>query len=183
MEFDKTLWISASILVPIAKLLITPNRVVFYEKFQKTFYDGNMSFINEQLGTSFTFQDIQNVLLGNPITNNMNEEKFDRIDHPQYYVLIPKRKNEQFRPTYFFDPSNFRLKEQRFIVSGTSQSLSIKYPKYQKMEGKTLPKEIIISIFDGSNLVQISLDFIRTDFPKNLSVPFTIPKGYKKLRL
>ena len=182
MESDKTLWMSASILVPIAKLLITPNRVGYYEKFQKTFYEGDISFINEQLGTSFTFQDIQNVLLGNPITN-MNEEKFDRIDHPQYYVLIPKTKNKQFRPTYFFDPSNFRLKEQRFIVSGTSQSLSIKYPKYQKMEGKTLPKEIMISIFDGSNIVQVSLDFIRTDFPKKLSVPFTIPEGYKKLSL
>jgi hypothetical protein len=51
------------------------------------------------------------------------------------------------------------------------------------MEGKTLPKEIVISIFDGFNLVQVSLDFIRTDFPKNLSVPFTIPDGYKKLSL
>ena len=182
MESNKILWISASILVPIAKLLITPNRVGFYEKFQKTFYEGNMSFINEQLGTSFTFEDIQNVFLGNPVTN-MNEGEFDRIDHPQYYVLIPKTENKQLRPTYFFDPSNFRLKEQRFIVSGTSQSLSIKYPKYQKMEGKTLPKEIVISIFDGFNLVQVSLDFIRTDFPKNLSVPFTIPDGFKKLSL
>ena len=182
MESNKTLWISASILVPIAKLLITPNRVGFYEKFQKTFYEGNMGFINEQLGTSFTFEDIQNVFLGNPVTN-MSEGEFDRIDHPQYYVLIPKTENKQLRPTYFFDPSNFRLKEQRFIVSGTSQSLSIKYPKYQKMEGKTLPKEIVISIFDGFNLVQVSLDFIRTDFPKNLSVPFTIPDGYKKLNL
>ena len=51
------------------------------------------------------------------------------------------------------------------------------------MEGVTLPKEIEISVFDGSNLVQIRLDFIRTDFPKNLTVPFTIPNGYKKLSL
>ena len=63
-----------------------------------------------------------------------------------------KQKHNQFRPTYFFDPNTFRLKEQRFIVPGSSQSLSIKYPKFQKMEGKTLPKEIEISVFDGSNL-------------------------------
>ena len=97
--------------------------------------------------------------------------------------MVPKTENDQFRPTYFFDPNTFRLKEQRFIVPGSSQSLSIKYPKFQKMEGKTLPKEIEISVFDGSNLVQIRLDFIRTDFPKNLTVPFTIPNGYKKLSL
>ena len=51
------------------------------------------------------------------------------------------------------------------------------------MEGKTLPKEVEISVFDGSNLVQIRMDFIRTDFPKKLTVPFTIPNGYKKLSL
>ena len=182
MESNKTLWLSASILVPIAKLLITPTRVGFYEKFQKTYYDGDLSFINEQLGTTFSFSDLQNVLLGNPITD-MTSVGFDRIDHPQYYVLVPKTENDQFRPTYFFDPNTFRLKEQRFIVPGSSQSLSIKYPKLQKMEGKTLPKEIEISVFDGSNLVQIRLDFIRTDFPKNLTVPFIIPNGYKKLSL
>lgn len=182
MESDKSLWMSASILVPIAKLLITPNRVGFYEKFQKTYYDGNLNFINEQLGTAFSFSDLQNVMLGNPITD-MTSVEFDRIDHPQYYVLVPETENNQFRPTYFFDPINFRLKEQRFIVPGSSQSLSIKYPKYQKREGKMLPKEIEISVFDGSNLVQIRLDFIRTDFPKNLTLPFTIPQGYKKLSL
>ena len=182
MEFDKTLWLSASILVPIAKLLITPTRVGFYEKFQKTYYNGDLSFINEQLGTTYSFSDLQNILLGNPITD-MTSVGFDRVDHPQYYVLVPKTENDQFRPTYFFDPNTFRLKEQRFIVPGSSQSLSIKYLKSQKMEGKTLPKEIEISLFDGSNLVQIRMDFIRIDFPKNLTVPFTIPNGYKKLRL
>ena len=182
MEFDKTLWLSASILVPIEKLLITPTRVGFYEKFQKTYYNGDLSFINEQLGTTYSFSDLQNILLGNPITD-MTSVGFDRIDHPQYYVLVPKTENDQFRPTYFFDPNTFRLKEQRFIVPGSSQSLSIKYSKSQKMEGKTLPKEIEISVFDGSNLMKIRMDFIRIDFPKNLTVPFTIPNGYKKLSL
>ena len=182
MESNKALWASASMLVPIAKVLITPTRVGFYEKFQKTYYDGDLSFINDQLGTSFSFKDLENVLLGNPISE-MRTSNFERIEHPQFYVLVPKTKGDQFRPTYFFDPNTFRLKEQRFIIPGSVQSLSVKYPKYQKTEGKTLPKEIEISFFDGSNLIQIKLDFIRTDFPKNLSTPFMIPKGYKKISL
>ena len=95
MESNKTLWLSASILVPIAKLLITPTRVGFYEKFQKTYYDGDLSFINEQLGTTFSFSDLQNVLLGNPITD-MTSVGFDRIDHPQYYVWSLKQKTTNF---------------------------------------------------------------------------------------
>ena len=80
-------------------------------------------------------------LLGNPITD-MTSVGFDRIDHPQYYVLVPKTENDQFRPTYFFDPNTFRLKEQRFIVPGSSQSLSIKYSKFKKWKAKHFLKKL-----------------------------------------
>lgn len=182
LESDKVLWASASLLVPIAKVLITPSKVEFYEKFQKTYYEGDISFINKQFGTDFSFYDLQNVFLGNPISE-MKSEDFKRISHPQFYVLAPKGKGNKFKPTYFFEPNTFRLKEQRFFIPGTAQSLSIRYLKDQKMEGKVLPKEIEISFFDGSNLIQINLDFTRIDFPKKLTVPFKIPEGYKKLSL
>tara|TARA_B100000767_G_scaffold265725_1_gene282138 strand:+ start:989 stop:1774 length:786 start_codon:yes stop_codon:yes gene_type:complete len=182
MEYNKSLWASASILVPIAKVLITPSRVGFYEKFQKTYYDGDIGYLNDQLGTSFSFKDLENVLLGNTVSE-MKTESFDRIEHPQFYVLVPKTNGDHFRPTYFFDPMTFRLKEQRFIIPGSAQSLSVKYLKYQKSQGKTIPKEIEISFFNGSNLIKVRLDFIRVDFPKNLSTPFTIPSGYKKLNI
>ena len=37
MENKKTIWLSATMLIPIAKMLITPEEVSFYEKFQKTY--------------------------------------------------------------------------------------------------------------------------------------------------
>ena len=89
----------------------------------------------------------------------------------------------RFRPTYFYDPVNFRLKEQRFLVARTGQSLSIKYTQYQQVEGKLVPKQIEISTFDGVNFLQLSLDYLRVDFPKKLTVPFSIPAGYKKIEL
>ena len=33
-------------IIPIAKLLVTPNKVSFYEKFQKTYFEGNYDLIN-----------------------------------------------------------------------------------------------------------------------------------------
>lgn len=182
LEENKTFWMSANMLIPIAKVLITPEQVQFYEKFQKTYYKGNIAFINQQLGTNFDFNDLQNIFLGYPISD-FKKEKFDRISHPQYYVLSPKTKGLRYRPTYFYDPVNFRLKEQRFLVTGTGQSLSIKYPQYQQVDGKLVPKQIEISTFDGTNFLQLSLDYLRVDFPKKLSVPFAIPAGYTKIEL
>ena len=182
LEDNKTFWMSANMLIPIAKVLITPEEVQFYEKFQKTYYKGDIAFINQQLGTSFSFNDLQNIFLGYPISDFRNE-KLERISHPQYYVLSPKTKALRFRPTYFYDPVNFRLKEQRFLVAVSGQSLSIKYTQYQQVEGKLVPKKIEVSTFDGTNFLQISLDYLRVDFPKKLTFPFSIPVGYKKIEL
>lgn len=182
LEKDKILWMSASMLIPIAKLMVTPEEVQFYEKFQKTYYKGSIAFINEQLGSSFTFSDLQNIFLGNPI-NDFSKDKMERISHPTAYVLTPKTKKMRFRPTYFFDPKTFRLKEQRFLVAGTAQTLSIKYTQYQKVDGKSVPKNISISTFNGTDFVQLSLSFLRADFPKQLTTPFRIPEGYTKLEL
>ena len=125
---------------------------------------------------------MHNIFLGYPISDFRNE-KLERISHPQYYVLSPKTKGLRFRPTYFYDPVNFRLKEQRFLVAASGQSLSIKYTQYQQVEGKLVPKKIEVSTFDGTNFLQISLDYLRVDFPKKLTAPFSIPVGYKKIEL
>ena len=182
LERNKSLWMSANMLVPIAKILVTPEQVRFYEKFQKTYFEGNISFINQQFGTAFSYQDLENIFLGNPITD-FSSTKFERISHPQYYVLSPKGKEQKFRPTYFFDPVNFRLVEQRFLVSGTVQTLSIKYIQSQKVEGKTVPKRIEISTFNGEDFIQLTLSFLRVDFPKQMSAPFEIPKGYRQIEI
>ena len=182
MEKDKAIWISANMLVPIAKILITPIKVSFFEKFQKTFFEGDITFINNQFNTNFDFEDIQNLLIGLPLAD-LNRGRWETISHPKYYILTPKSSKTQLRPTFFYDPSDFSLREQRFLVSGTMQSLTIKYINYQRLEGEFLPREIEISLFDGLDLKRITLEYTRVDFPDQLSLPFKIPDGYKPIDL
>ena len=182
MEKDKSIWMSANILVPIAKILITPKKVSFYEKFQKTFFEGDITFINDQFNTNFDFKDIQNLLIGLPLAD-LNRGKWKTISHPKYYILTPKSGKMQLRPTFFYDPNDFSLREQRFLVSETTQSLTIKYIDYQRLEGEFLPREIEISLFDGSELKRITLEYTRVDFPDRISLPFQIPQGYKSIEL
>ena len=182
MEKDKAIWISANMLVPIAKILITPIKVSFFEKFQKTFFEGDITFINNQFNTNFDFEDIQNLLIGLPLAD-LNRGRWETISHPKYYILTPKSAKIQFRPTFFYDPNDFRLKEQRFLVSGTSQSITIKYKDYHRLEGEFLPREIQISLFDGITLKTITLEYTRVDFPDRISIPFEIPEDYKPIQL
>ncbi len=179
---DKFLWMSANIFIPVAKLLMTNEKVFFYEKFQKKYYEGNYEFLNSILGTNFRLRDIQNIFIGNPI-DNLKKVKIKRIENPKYYVFI-NNSSEKYRTTYFFDTENFRIREQRFLLLDNKNSiLSIKYPLYQKTNGKIIPKEIQISSFVNGEYVSITLELIRVDYPNELTIPFKFPEGYSKLKL
>lgn len=180
METQKTVWMSASMVIPIAKLIVTKEGVSFYEKFQKNYFRGDFELINAPFNTSFTYDDIENLLLGKPFLEP-TLGKWMQISNPQYYILIPQGRKSGLQPTLFFDPTTFLLKEQRFLIPGSFQSLTIRYINHQRIQGEFIPQEIEISLSDGKELQKINLEFTRTDLPGTISFPFEIPQGYKQL--
>lgn len=181
MESKKKLWLSATMIIPIAKLLVTPNKVSFYEKFQKTYFEGNYDLINTPFNTNFVYSDLENIFLGKPFLNP-DQGRWKQISNPQYYILIPQGKRTGIKPTLFFDPVSFLLKEQRFFVPGTNYNITIKYLRHIKIEGKSLPSFIEITFFDGNQSQTLELEFNRIDFIENLNFPFEIPNGYSKIK-
>ena len=182
MTQNQKIWLSANMLIPIAKVLISPKQVRFYEKFQKTYFEGDIAFINQQFNTDFGYENLQDLFLGIPVVKPQ-KGKWKQISNPINYVLVPRSRIKNIQPTYFFDPTNFLLKEQRFVLPEGRNVLSFKYPEYQKIAGENLPKRIEISFFDGQQLTQLQLEFSRMQFPKNLNFPFRIPEGYKPVRI
>lgn len=61
--------------------------------------------------------------------------------------------------------------------------MTIKYNSFQKIEGKNIPKVIEFVIPYDNSFRRLILDFTRVDFPQDLTLPFTIPDGYKPLNL
>ena len=181
MENKKKLWLSATMLIPIAKLMITPNQVYFYEKFQKSYFQGGFDLINRPFGTNFRYSDIENIFLGKPILDP-GYGRWKQISNPQYYILIPQGKRAGLKPTLFFDPVSFLLKEQRVIIPQNNYSITIKYLQHLRIEGKSVPSLIEIILFDGNERQALKLEFTRTYLTEEINFPFEIPKGYSKIR-
>lgn len=182
MENKKKLWLSANMLVPIAKLMITPEQVSFYEKFQKTYFIGDFDLINKPFGTAFGYSDIEKLFLGKPFLDP-GVGKWKQISNPDYYILIPQGKRSGLKPTLFFDPVSFLLKEQRIIIPQTNYSISIKYLRHTRLQGKAIPSLIEVILFDGSKIKSLELEFTKTYLIEELSFPFEIPQGYSKLKV
>lgn len=181
LEHQAKLWLSASMLIPIAKALITPEQIQFYEKFQKTSFTGDFEGLNTLFKTSFGFDELERLFLGAPVLN-LKQGRWKRINHPDFYVLSPVLKGAQFTPSFFFDPATFMLREQRVVFPGGA-TLTMRYPARQKIEDISLPSLIQLSFFDGKQFQTLDLEYTRVDYPKKLTFPFQIPEGYKAIQM
>jgi len=183
LEKDKTIWISATKLnIPVAKLLITPTSVQYYEKLDKTYFEGDFSLLSKWLGTELDFDKVQNLLLGQAVLN-LKKGKYDVQIIDNSYKLKPKQDHNLYGILFFMNPENYKLDKQEIRNPKKDQLLSISYPNYSEIKGKQFPKNIDIEVIDHKKLTSIKMEYKSVEFNKKLTFPFKIPSGYKKISL
>ena len=172
---DENLWISASMIVPIAKVFITNERIVFYEKFQKTYINQEIDKIMRAAGIKRPVELLQNLLFGRPLSD-INKGDWDRIENSNYYVLQSK---SGIQNTVFINPESFQLQQQRVYLPLISSLLTIDYGNFKRIDENLVPTSVRITSMRGSDVISINLEYSQYDFPANLTFPMDIPEGYK----
>ncbi len=183
LEKDKTIWMSATKLgIPIAKLKITPDRVIYYEKIQRVYFDGDFSLLSKWLGTELDYEKVQNILLGQAVLN-LRKGKYISEINKESYQLTPKKDKELLGILFFMNPENFKLNRQEIRNQKKKQLFSVSYPNYKENNGEQFPKSINIRATDNKNLTTINIEYRSVEFNRELTFPFSIPRGYKEIRL
>ncbi len=183
MERDKNIWIKASILgITIAKVLITPEQVGYYETIGKTYFEGDFSILGEWIGTPINFQQAQNLLLGQTIF---------ALDAPGYsteifqnkFKIQPKRQPPNFIHSLFINPDNFRIVSETLAQPEQERILNIRYGDYQLLDGQFFPTSISIVSSEGQEQTRIEMNYKKIDLNVDISFPFEIPEGYGQIQL
>ena len=180
---DEVIWISIYKLgFPIGKALITPQRVSYYEKINRTYFDGDFSLLSNWLGTELDFDKVQNLLIGQAILNLKNE-KFDIGLYQNKYLLKPKKEADLYNIMFLINPDNFKISSQEINQKEENKKLFIGYDDYAKVQGEVFPKEIHIAASGAKNTSIINVNFRSVVFNNPLSFPFSIPNNYERIKL
>lgn len=179
MEKDKTIWMSY---LGIAKVLITPARVAFYNKWDNTYFDGDFAYLSNLLGTDLDFNKVQNMLLGQSLFD-LNDDKYNLSANDKSYILQPKKQRELFELFLFVNPSHFKMDAQEISQPSDKRILHIDYLAYQKVDDKTLPELTKILAIEDEEQLEINLVLKSVKLNEDVRFPFTIPSGYKKIEL
>jgi len=180
MSKDNTIWINA--FLNMVRVKITPDRVVFYNKLDNTYFDGKYALINSFLGTDLKFKNLQNLLLGQALFE-IEPSRFNKTPHANSYMLTPKQSNELIENVYLINPNHFKIDSQQSSQSTMRNRLDINYLSYQKVDKLIIPEKMTIIITNLETQTTLNLNLKSVVLGQSLRFPFTIPKGYKAIDL
>ncbi len=183
LQKDSVIWISLTAVggIPVAKILIKPHHVKYYEKLNKTYYDSDFSLLNKWLKTDLDFQKIQNLLFAQPIYT-IEAKKFILGISENNYQLKSKKKRDNARPIYWLYSTNFKLHKQAFYKN-KKEHLTFIYDGFDASTQNIYPNKMQVIAQNKKELVKIILTYRSLKFDLPLRFPFKIPKNYKPLEI
>ena len=180
MKKDDTIWMSGNLLgIPLAKVLITPNSVQFYEKITKTYFDGDFRLLSDVLGTPLDYDKVQNLLLGQTIYD-LRSERYKLTESTRGYQLEPVQENF-LKKMFLLDAGNYKAVAQQLGQPNENRSVTVTYPEYQRIGNQIFPGQIKILANDGPDNTRIDMAFKSVEFNVPVSFPFSIPSGYEEI--
>ncbi|WP_438964984.1 DUF4292 domain-containing protein [Flavobacterium sp.] len=178
---DETIWLNVKFLgFPAAKALITPTKVSYYEKLNKTYFEGDFTLISNWLGTELDFNKVQNLLLGKAIENITKDDFIAAIVNNSY--VLSEKKTNNLQKEFTFEAESYFLKNETINQPSENRSLEIAYNSYQLIEKHVFPKEFVVKANQNKSVI-IEIEYNKIEVNSAVSFPFSIPNGYDKIEM
>lgn len=180
IEKDKQILVSVRFLgITMAKALITPTAVSYYEKINGTYYEGDFTSLSKWLGTELDYSKIQNLLVGEAL-DDLRKGKYAQTIVDNLFRLEDE-KGTNITKTFFLDPEKYLLQKEEISQPSENRKLEIIYGDSKTFNQGTLPTSIEINAIQPKGKTNINLNYNTVTFNEELSFPYSVPSGYKKV--
>ncbi|WP_281309490.1 DUF4292 domain-containing protein [Flavobacterium flavigenum] len=180
IEKDKQILVSVRFLgITMAKALITPTTVSYYEKINGTYYEGDFTSLSKWLGTELDYSKVQNLLVGEAL-DDLRKGKYTQTI-VENLIRLEDEKSTNLKKTFFLEPEKYLLQKEQISQSSENRMLEIKYSDNKVFNQGTLPTSIEINAIQPKGKTDINLNYNTISFNEELSFPYSVPSGYKKV--
>ena len=177
---DEKILISIRVLgITMAKALITPKEVKYYEKINSNYFEGDYSLLSRWLGTDLDFTKVQNLLLGQALDDLSKGNYTASIENTLYKLQDDLDLNTS--KTYYFESGKLLLKKEVVSQTEKDRMIQILYPNYTNDNLMVLPTNIEVEATQKKGKVNIAIDYNSVSFNEDLSFPYSVPEGYERI--
>ncbi|MDR7208617.1 DUF4292 domain-containing protein [Flavobacterium piscis] len=180
IENDKQILVSVRFLgITMAKALITPTAVSYYEKINGTFYEGDFTSLSKWLGTELDYSKVQNLLVGEAL-DDLRKSKYTQTIVENLFRLEDEN-GANLKKAFFLEPEKYLLQKEEISQDQENRKLEISYSNHKVFDQGTLPTSIEINAIQPKGKTDINLNYNTISFNEELSFPYSVPSGYKKI--
>lgn len=165
--------------ITMAKALITPTSVSYYEKLNSTYFEGDFSTLSKWLGTDLDYNKVQNILVGQAM-DDLTKGKYQDSLVDQSYRLEDLSKNNT-KKLFFFDKNSFLLNKQAISQTNENRNIEVLYSDYKKYNEISIPSDIVINAEQDKGKTEINLGYNNITVNEELNFPYSVPNGYKRI--
>lgn len=176
---DSAIWISinAALGIEVFRVLITPDSVKVLDKLNKTFKQNSLSSLQEITRIPFSFSDIQDILLGNPVFLDSNLQRFS-LNGDQLSLY---HQGSWYSNSLTVSAGNFLMLSSKVDDRDLSRNRTclLVYGNYDQRDGRAFSTFRNLTLAEQSK-IDIRIEFKQYAFNEVLSFPFSIPRNYSR---
>ena len=165
----------------VAKALITPTQVKYYEKTSGKYFEGDYKTLSNWLGTDLDFQKVQNMLLGQAM-DNLSEGKYN-LSMEENLPKLEDNSKGNFKKSFVFDVNSFWLNRQEITQQTPLRTLKVNYSNYKSYPESVIPGELLIFANQENKTTTISVAYKNATFNEELTYPYSVPNGYEQIKI
>lgn len=163
----------------MAKALITPQSVQYYEKPNGTYFEGDYVALSKWLGTDLDYNKVQNMLLGKAI-DDLTRSRYKASIEDKLYKLVDLESTAT-QKEFFFEAEQFLVKKQEVSQPQQARKFQIVYPEYQKKNDLFLPLLLNIEANQDTNKTTIDIEYKSVSINEEFTFPYSVPEGYERI--
>ena len=176
---DEQILVSVRFLgITMAKALVTPTKVQYYEKLNGSYFEGDYSTLSKWLGTDLDFNKVQNLLTGEAL-DDLTKLKFATTIEDKWYKL--QNSTAKVEKEFYFEGERFLVKKQQISQPAQNRMLKVSYPNHKQYGEVILPSGIAIEALQQKGKATIDVSYNSATFDEELSFPYSVPDGYDRI--
>ncbi len=177
LKKDEGIWVSGSVIIPLALAFITPKQLQFYEKINRQYAQIDYGQVKNLIGAQINYRMVEHIITASPV--DKRALKRAKITFTQNtYVLSSKKRRVSLIWKY---DAAFRLISQQ--ISTAKTSVRIDYNDYKLIDNQWIPEQLSATLLGADKSTMLKLQSKQTQLNRKFKMPFEIPKGYAKIKL
>ncbi|HLU86218.1 MAG TPA: DUF4292 domain-containing protein [Taishania sp.] len=170
--------------IPLVTAMITPDSVKVSNKKEKCYILQDLNFFKEQFGIDFTYQNLEELLLGMPINFSREQTYFanENTKSQEVYTTILEHDGNKLHFYYTLTSDLKHLKKVAVQSEKDEVTIEINYSDYWDDVSYNCPKHVFVTIKSPKNKITLNLNYDKVELNNPKEMIIVIPESYESCK-